>query len=463
MASVSIVFRDAEVGGAVLDVEVVGSVITSIGPRLPRGGACLEIDAHGGALLPGLHDHHLHLLAMAAALASVDCAELCGGADGLASALRGAPGTWVRAVRYHESLAGPLDRYRLDALVSDRPVRVQHATGALWVLNSAALRAVKHALDGTTDVERDRNGAPTGRLWRYDERLRRAIPGQEPSLRPVGTILASYGITGVTDASPGVDAEALALLARARATKRLPQQLMLLGAPLDVVLPAGISHGPRKIMIRDHDLPRFDDLVGLVRSARDGDRPVAVHCVSVDSLVLTIAALRRVGPVRGDRIEHAAVVPPSLIGELVDLGVAVVTQPDFLRTRGERYLSEVSPGEIPWLYPYGSLEAAGLHVVPSSDAPYGASDPWAVIRSARDRVTRQGRVLGRLEQVDKARALRGYLTAADDPGGRIREVRAGGPADLCLLRRPLADVLQEPSAADVRVTVVAGDVVHHVA
>ncbi|MFL6022009.1 MAG: amidohydrolase family protein [Marmoricola sp.] len=456
----SVLFRDAEVCGEVLDVAVVGSVITSVGPRQSRVRAGLEIDAHGGALLPGLHDHHLHLLAMAAALASVDCAEL-GGAEGLASALRGASGTWVRAVGYHESLAGPLDRYRLDALVDDRPVRVQHASGSLWILNSAALRAVEHALDDTTDVERDRDGTPTGRLWRYDERLRRAIPGQEPSLGPVGAILSALGITGVTDATPDLDAEALALLARARASGGLPQRLTLLGAPVDAVLHAGISHGPRKIMIRDHDLPRFDDLVDLISSAREGVRPVAVHCVSADSLALTIAALSRVGPVRGDRIEHAAVVPPALVGELVDLGVAIVTQPDLLRTRGERYLAEVSRDEIPWLYPYCSLEAAGLHVAASSDAPYGASDPWAVIRSARDRVTGKGRVLGRHEQVGTARALRGYLTVADEPGGRVREVRAGRPADLCLLRRPLADVLQEPCAADVRVTVVAGDVVHH--
>ena len=462
MASVSIVFRDAEVGGEVIDVQVVGSAITAIGPRLPGEPGSLEIEAHGGALLPGLHDHHLHLLAMAAALASVDCAELRGGADGLASALRGAPGTWVRAVGYHESLAGPLDRYRLDALVSDRPVRVQHTTGALWILNSAALRDVEHALDGSVDVERDQDGTPTGRLWRYDERLRRAMPGQEPSLGPVGTILASLGITGVTDASPGLDAEALALLVRARASGSLPQRLTLLGAPLDTELPAGISHGPRKIMIRDHDLPQFDDLIDLIRAAREGDRPVAVHCVSVDSLALTIAALRRVGPVRGDRIEHASVVPPALVGELVDLGLAIVTQPDFLRTRGERYLAAVSPDEVPWLYPYRSLETAGLQVAPSSDAPYGASDPWAAIRSARERVTSQGQVLGRLEQVDTARALRGYLTAPDDPGGRVREIRAGGPADLCLLRLPLADVLQEPCGSDVRVTVVAGAVVHHV-
>src|SRR5439155_480481 len=51
------------------------------------------------------------------------------------------PGEWLRAVGWagHEH---DLDRDVLDAVVPDRPVRVQHRSGALWVLNSAALRRV---------------------------------------------------------------------------------------------------------------------------------------------------------------------------------------------------------------------------------------------------------------------------------------------------------------------------------
>ena len=48
---------------------------------------------------------------------------------------------WLRGVAYHESVAGPLDRDRLDAWVADRPLRVQHRSGALWMLNSAGIPA----------------------------------------------------------------------------------------------------------------------------------------------------------------------------------------------------------------------------------------------------------------------------------------------------------------------------------
>src|SRR6185436_18011267 len=107
-------------------------------------GADVVIDAAGGALLPGLHDHHVHLLAMAAARASIDVGPpAVTSPTGFDDALRTAAGDgWVRAVGYHESIAGPLDRRRLDALLPHRPARVQHRSGQLWVLNGAALDLV---------------------------------------------------------------------------------------------------------------------------------------------------------------------------------------------------------------------------------------------------------------------------------------------------------------------------------
>ncbi|UTP36737.1 hypothetical protein [Streptomyces rapamycinicus] len=112
-------------------------------------------------------------------------------------------------------MAGLLDRTALDGMVADRPVRLQHRGGALWILNSAGLAAVAPALDDSLDVERDAAGQPTGRLWRYDVRLRAAIGAEPPDLASVGERLASYGITGVTDATPDLDAAGLGLIATA--------------------------------------------------------------------------------------------------------------------------------------------------------------------------------------------------------------------------------------------------------
>lgn len=66
------------------------------------------MEGRGGALLSGLHDHYVHLVALTAEAASVRVGPAdVSGCDGRAAALRGgAPGEWIRAVGYPESVAG---------------------------------------------------------------------------------------------------------------------------------------------------------------------------------------------------------------------------------------------------------------------------------------------------------------------------------------------------------------------
>lgn len=457
----SLLFRDVEVDGCRVDVRTAGTRVSELGTRLPTDGSQV-VDGRAGALIPGLHDHHVHLLALAAAATSVNCAPpAVRTADQLGTALSAAPaeGAWVRAVGYDESVAGPLDRHVLDRLAPGRPVRVQYRSGALWVLNSLALAQVRHVLDGTADVERDERGEPTGRLWRYDARLRPALPKAAPDLATVGRRLAGYGLTGVTDATPDLDDEAVALISEALCGGTLRTHVSLLGAPTGALLPAGLSAGPRKLLLRDHDLPTYDELLAEIAETHARGRPVAVHCVTRESLLLTLAVLDEAGPLDGDRIEHAGVVPEGIGSWIASQGLRVVTQPDFLRTRGDDYLRDADPQDLPWLYPWAALMAAGVRTVGSSDAPFGALDPWQVMRSAVWRTTAEGRVIGPGERVDAATALAGYLSRPEDPGGPVRRVAPGARADLCLLRQPLDAVLADPDAGQVRLVTFAGDVV----
>jgi predicted amidohydrolase YtcJ len=448
------VLRDVEVEGRRVDVAVAYGRVTAVGPNLPVPVGAVVVDGAGGALLPGLHDHHLHLLSMAAAFASVDCGPgTVADLTTLGEALRRAPvhaGGWVRGTGYHEDVAGPLDRYVLDRLVPDRPVRVQHRGGALWMFNSRALAGVSHVIDDSADVERDERGEPTGRFWRYDSRLRGALPDDPPDLARVGRTLAAYGITGVTDATPDVDPAAVGLISRAAAGADLPQRVVLLGAPTGTELPPGLSAGPRKLLLSDHDLPPFPDLVATVAAEHAAGRPVAVHCVTRESLLLTLAVLDEVGPLAGDRIEHASVVPDGVAVWMARLGVRVVTQPDFLRLRGTAYARDVDHDDLPHLYPYASLLAAGVPTCASSDAPFGDADPWRVMATAAARTTADGTVLEIHERVSAATTLAGYLSAQNDPGGPPRRVTPGVPADLVLLRTSLQEALQVLSPELVR-------------
>ena len=114
-------------------------------------------------------------------------------------------------------------------------------------------------------------------------------------------------------------------------------------------------------------------------------------------------------------------------------GLTVVTQPSFVFERGDEYQRDVEPADRPWLYRCRRLEAAGIAVGGSTDAPYGSLDPWRAMAAAVERRTRSGAPIGPDEAVSPARALALFLGRPDRPGGPPAQVEVGATADLCLL------------------------------
>lgn len=462
----AVTLADVEVDGERVDVTVVGDRVAAVDVSGGPIRADQVVDGEGVALLPGLHDHHLHLLAMAAARASVDLdprsvRDTAGLVRALHTAADDGGEDWVRAVGYHESVAGELDAAGLDRLVpTGRPVRVQHRTGACWILNGAALARLD--LDGApaAGVERDAAGRPTGRLFGLDDWLRTRLPRRPPDLAAVGRSLAACGITGVTDATPSTNPDDLEPLAAAVATGFAARVVVTGGPSLPVTAGPGLARGPVKLVVGDHALPSVEELVAGMRAARRQGRTVAVHCVTVVGLVLALTAWDEVGVVPGDRVEHGAVVPLELVDLLRGWGLTVVTQPAFVIARGDEYLADVDPVDRPDLWRCGSLLGAGVRVGGSSDAPYGPLDPWEAIRAAVERTTASGRPLGPDEAIGAAAALDLYLAPLDDPGGEARRIVPGAPADLCLLDRPLAMALGAPEEVAVLATMSAGRWTH---
>jgi predicted amidohydrolase YtcJ len=459
----NLTLRNVEVDGrGGLDVRIEGGRIAEVAPRLAR--APLEVDGRGGALIPGLADHHIHLFGLAARADSVVLEGATAARDVRArilSAVASKPaGGWVRILGYHEAMAGDLDRRELDALAPRHRLRMQHQTGSLWVLNSLALESVG-AEAGPASVERDEDGRPTGRVWRGDAWLRGQIGAEAPALAPIGRQLAAFGVTALTDASVTTGADAAAQLAEAQRRGHLPQRLTLMsGGALEAPADDAFAVGPVKILLDDHALPDFDEVVRHIAQARAWDRAVAVHCVTAAELAFTLAVFDAAGARSGDRIEHGGVIPEGAIHRLKALDLTVVTQPAFIAERGDRYVANVPPAEQQDLYRCASLRAAGVPVAASSDAPYATPDPWAGIAAAIGRRTAAGLTLGAAERVTPAAAMSLYLDDAAAPGRRPRRVAVGAVADLCLLNTSLKGALAAPDAGLVRATLVGGRPVH---
>ena len=450
------------------DVRCVGGFIASMQPHQRGNIARADIHAHGGALLPGLHDHHIHVCALAARQHSVPCGpDAVRTAGELAVKLRGAPGSgWVRALDYHESVAGELDRYRLDSLLAQRPLRLQHRSGKLWMLNSLALSQLGlQPGEYPEGMQLDASGQPTGRMFRLDAWLaaRLAARGERvaPDVGSVSRQLAAQGITGVTDASATNDGSALALFeAAARAGQWRLRLRMMGGDSLPLPEHPLLERGERKILLDEDNLPDWESLAATIRDAHRQHRGVALHCVTEAELVFALAVLGEVGVLAGDRIEHASLVPEAVLPLLRESSVRVVTQPGFVRERGERYLADVAPAQHAELYRLRSLLECGIPLAGSSDAPYTNPDPWAAMRAAVQRRTRAGTLLGPRERLSPEQALALFCSGAAAPGVVQRTVAPNAPADLCLLDRPWPAARERLLCSDVRATLVAGECIY---
>lgn len=419
--------------GTAADIRV-DERIVDVGELEPHKGEQV-LDAAGGTVIPGLHDHHVHLRSAAAALTSarVGPAEVKGREDlarALAEATVGGDG-WIRAVGYHEAVAGPLDRDVLDEVAPEVPVRVQHRSGVLWTLNSAGLATV-----GLTDH-------PDGRLRSADRSWSDTLQRNESGLTEVSRKLSAYGVTGVTDATPDFEVSDIVKLMQAHRHGELRQRVHCLA--------------PGKRILHDSDL-NLDELTAWIAERHAADAPVAVHCVTAAQLVVTLSALQAAGTHPQDRIEHAAVVPGDSVAQLKELAVTVVTQPNFVAERGDQYLTDVAAAEHHELWRLASLLKAGVKVALSTDMPFGDGDPWATMRAAVHRTTASGAVLGLDECVSAREALTMFFGTSGNPTDP-RTVTKGQPGDLCVLAGDPSEVLEELDPTMVAATIVAGDVV----
>ena len=175
------------------------------------------IDLDGDAVLPGLHDSHVH--ALFAGLEQYQCGFAAGAspeaiADAISACVAASnAGDWIQGGNWVAAVFDPGQQNKsfLDALAPDNPVLLNdEAHHSLWV-NSRALKLAGINRE-TPDpdggiIERDASGEPNGLLRESAARIvQSVVPPASDELRRDALILAtnqmlSFGITSFTVAS----------------------------------------------------------------------------------------------------------------------------------------------------------------------------------------------------------------------------------------------------------------------
>jgi predicted amidohydrolase YtcJ len=209
-----------------------------------------------------------------------------------------------------------------------------------------------------------------------------------------------------------------------------------------------------------------ETLTSMIGRCEEAGFQVAIHAQGERAIRTVLAAFARASapgnPLR-HRIEHGGAFTPELRDIAATQGIHVVSQPGFLSQLGEGFLAAFGPERSRYLYPFASLQRAGIVVAGSSDAPVIDASPFFAMRDAIERRTQAGRAIAADETITAAQALDLYTRHAAFVGGqedRIGTLEVGKQADFVVVDRSPLDI-PAASIAETTVhrTVVAGRVV----
>ncbi len=397
----------------------------------------------------------------------------------------------------------------LDPVSPDHPVFLMHQGGHFGTVNSRAL-VMAGITSETPDpvggiIDRDASGEATGILYNHRamDLVRHLIPlysnnDLETGMLAAQPLFAAAGLTGYHDNNIR-NPEAISTYQRLATNNQVYQRQGLFytlewPSDLDRALnqidhvtneftrfcgfkflidgqgPTFYCHQPHGGT--SHQTTTWDPAVfkETVRILHETGLQICVHCggdaatdLALDAFEEAMNADPRPDP--RHRLEHAVITTPEATQRMVDLGVVVSTQPQFIRLAGDLYRDLFTADQMDRLLVTREWLEAGVKVALGSDTP---TTPWyeprTTLYGSMTRLTWTDQVLGPEQTMTAAEAIRAHTINAayalheEDVKGSIE---AGKMADLVVWSDdPYSATATEVYRAAIDLTMVGGEIVY---
>ena len=474
---------------------VASGIVKAVGTRKnlrARFPGAVRIDAGGEAVIPAFNDSHCHILLTGLDLAKADLSNARSVEDIVnrlsSHASRRSESSWIFGVGYDQNLLPGrqhLHRCDLDRVSALRPVLIKHSAGHCIVGNSKAFETAGIHPD-TADPEdglivRDEAGRPTGVLLEGARLLLEnsipdpTIPERTDAIKAAADKMASRGTLAATDCSfgrYGLEEEWAAYAGALEHGAPLRMTLMPRAAMAEkrnwtdrekVDLKAAhhnLRLGPVKFFLDGAILARTAAMKDpytdgsatsimmyepnrfkrLFLEYHLGGWQIATHAIGDAAIELVIHACELAQTVRSrpdvrHRIEHCAIISLDNIKRMSWLGMIAAAQPEFIRYFGDSYAAALGQQRAENIMPYRTWLESGVSLCLGSDQPVVDHDPLVGWRSAVERKTPGGQVLGAEECIDPLTALRCFTLESALAGmdRHIGRLVPGQQARVCVL------------------------------
>ena len=460
---------------------------------LPVDDSCRKVDLEGHTMLPAFLDAHGHFSAAANGLLQVPLGE-CTNFEEIRGRIRRfirdnriPAGEWVVAQGYdHNQLAEKRHPTLalLDEAAPDNPLLLQHSSGHVGVVNSAAIARLGLTAD-TPAPSGGRIGVEGGRLTGYLEenaflacQKKVPMPGLEALMEACRRAQKDYLAHGVVLAQEGFFAPQLTPMYQALLASGILE--------MDVVGYADIAHpelldlfpgrpgpdcrfylGGYKIFLdgspqgrtawmrrpyagegdyRGYGTMEDSQVAAALRRAAGEGRQILIHC-NGDAACAQL--LQAAGRLREEGVDLAPVRPVIIHGQLMGLdqlplarrlGFLISFFPAHVYHWGDIHLANFGPARAREISPAASALAEGLSVTFHQDTPVLPPDMLETVWCAVIRRTRAGETFA--QAISAEEALRSVtIRTAYQYGqeGSRGSIRRGKRADFVILdKNPLA-------------------------
>jgi len=472
--------------------------------KLWIGNKTRIVDLKGKTVVPGFIDSHAHLISLGHPFPWLDLRYVSSIKEIQrrlkAKVQETGKGKWILGRGWDQDRLEEKrfpNRWDLDKVSPDNPVFLNRVCGHVAVANSKALRIAKIDKERAASlgefIDTDlKNGEPTGLVReKAVDLLSNQLELSEENLvkacKKACSEAAKAGLTSVTCIT--CEPEEIYALQKLRKQGKLPLRVYVV-VPIEcldnfkdeqlndpflklrcVKIFTDGSLGARTAALAK---PYTDDsstkgilnytpsqLETLLKQADQAGFQIAVHAIGDKAVEETLNAFKdtlsrkRIAENR-HRIEHAAVLNPSLIKQMKSLGVLVCVQPHFIVSDfwvPQRLGSE----RARWTYAFKSLIKQGIRLAASSDAPVEPLSPLLGVWAAVNRQASEERLS--VEEVLRTYTIdAAYFSFEELVKGSIE---TGKYADLTVLsHNPLKVKPEKIKDIQVEMTIVGGRVVH---
>ena len=414
------------------------------------------INLHGRTVLPGFHDSHIHLLNYGMLLRTLDLSRSRSIEEIKKRVTKWTStepkDTWVLGRGWdHEKLREHRypTREDLDG-ASSNPVFLKRICGHVAVANSAALSIAgidnRRSNPAGGEIVRDSQGKPNGVLKEtaielVENKVPESMALTRKALVYASRKLARLGLTSLhCIVSSLTELNALRDLRR---EKKIPQCIYPIIPPklANSLATSGPSEekngdtfrvravklyldgslGARTAALNEpyHDDPTSsgmltlsnEELTRVAAKARDSKFQLCIHAIGDKAVDLAVQVLGDTFGAEGcrqlrHRIEHSSIVSGESMKEMRRLGIVASVQPRFVYS--DHWGRErLGVGRIAQLYPFASMNKAGIMLTAGSDCPVEDPNPFEGIWSA---VARPG--LDKKERLTVSESLVAYTKNA---------------------------------------------------